>query len=312
MVGQRCSITPIEMEAANEGFTPLLDLFSTSQKTRRKETNQQSFFCAYNAPLFAYQIKLATYGVTQGCCNHWDCPRCGQIRAKQEYGRLVSGIRQLAEKSKIYFVTITCRGKEITPDEADENYLKWCNRLFSAWRARTKSQGGQWCYVAVTERQTRGHPHSHILTTADPGDLYLGHVFKERKPNTYIPFNAREIAIRSDWFARTVASSGLGSQYDISIASSPDGASRYVAKYLFKQTMFEAHWPKGWKRVRYSQNFPKLPDQTSDCMVLLTASDWQWLGRRAAVVKVKDDTILADVRYHLRNADTIIDKPSIN
>lgn len=47
-------------------------------------------------------------------------------------------------------------------------------------------------------------------------------------------------------------------------------------------------------------------------MVLLTPNDWQWLGRRAAVVKVKDDAILADVRYHLRNADTIIDKPSIN
>jgi len=296
----------------DEAFSPFLDLFSTSQKTSGKKDQQQSFFCSYNAPLFAYQIKLATYGVTQGCCNHWDCPRCGQIRARQEYGRLVSGIRQLAETSKIYFVTVTCKGKELTRDEADKNYPLWNNRLFSTWRARTKSKGGQWCYVAVTERQTRGHAHSHILTTANPGDLYLGHVFKERTSNLYIPAQSREIALRSDWLSNTVQRAGFGHQYDISIASSPDGASRYVAKYLFKQAMFEAHWPKGWKRVRYSQNFPKLPDQTSDCMVLLTPNDWQWLGRRAAVVKVKDDAILADVRYHLRNADTIIDKPSIN
>lgn len=283
-----------------------LDLFSISQKQKQKTTHKESIFCAYNAPFFAYQIHLSRYGVTQGCCNHWDCPRCGQTRARQEYGRIVAGIRQLATISPIFFVTVTCRGKELTTDEADKNYPLWNNRLFSAWRARTKSKGGQWHYVAVTERQTRGHAHSHILTTADPGDLYLGHVFKERLPSLYIPENAREIALRSDWFARAVVSAGFGSQYDISIASSPEGASRYVAKYLFKPSIFEDKWPKSWKRVRYSHSFPKLPEVKTDAFVLISETDWNWLGRRASIVEVNDNETLLDVRFRLRNADTIV------
>jgi len=290
-----------------------LDLFSTTQKRRKKRTKPEPFFCSYSAPFFAYQIHLANWGVSQGCCNHWDCPRCGKVRAREEYGRIVSGVRELALTNTVYFVTITCRGKEMTNEEADANYLSWTNRFFSAWRARTKSKGGKWCYVQVTERQARGHPHSHILTTADVFDLYLGHVFKERTGNLYIPTNAREIALRSDWLSDTVQRAGLGSQYDISIASSPEGASRYVAKYLFKPTIFENSWPKGWKRVRYSHSFPKLPERETEAIVLLGSEDWRHLGRRAERVEVKDDLILQDVRYHLRHSDAeIIYKPSTN
>lgn len=289
---------------ANGGFD--LDLFSTSQKRKQNREANPAIWCAYNAPFFAYQIHLSKYGVTQGCCNHWDCPRCGKTRAREEYGRIVSGIRSLANEGAIYFVTITCLGREITADEADTGYLVWTNRLFSAWRARTKAKGGKWCYVQVTERQTRGHPHSHILTTANPQDLYLGHVFKEREPNINIPATAREIALRSDWLQNAIIKAGLGPQYDISIASSPDGASRYVAKYLFKPTIFENSWPKGWKRVRYSQNFPRLPERETDAFVLLSQEDWHWLGRRASIVEVGDSETLLDVRWHLRNADTIV------
>jgi len=200
----------------------------------------------------------------------------------------------------------------MTHAEADAGYLSWTNRVFSAWRARVKSKGGKWCYVQVTERQHRGHPHSHILTTADTFDLSLGHVFKKRESNLYIPSYSREIALRSDWLSDTVQRAGLGSEYDISIAGSPEGASRYVAKYLFKQTMFEDTWRKGWKRVRYSQNFPKLEEVKTDCMVLLSEDDWRWLGKRAAVIEVRDEKVGLDCKYHLRHADTIIDYKSIS
>lgn len=191
-------------------------------------------------------------------------------------------------------------------DESEKNYLTWTNRLFSSWRARTKAKGGKWCYVQVTERQARGHPHSHILTTANPFDLYLGHVFKEREPCLYSPANAREIALRSDWLEGAIVKAGLGPQYDISIASSAEGASRYVAKYLFKQSMYENTWPKSWKRVRYSQNFPRLPERETDSFVLLSDEDWRWLGRRASIVEVKDNETLLDVKWKLRQADTLV------
>lgn len=297
---------PIEDTEGN-----LLDQFSISQKTTSQDKQTEALFCHYNAPFFAYQIHLSRYGVTQGCCNHWDCPRCGQTRARQEYGRIIAGIRQLAMEQKIYFLTLTCKGKEITVDEADKHYLEWTNRFFSSYRARTKVRGGKWCYVQVTERQTRGHPHSHILTTADPGDLYLGHVWKEREPTINTPAYAREIALRSDWLQTAISRAGLGSQYDISIAASVEGTSRYVAKYLFKPSIFENTWPKSWKRVRYSQSFPKLPEMKTDSFVLLSADDWRWLGRRASVVEVKDSETLLDVRWQLRHADTIVHLSSV-
>jgi len=209
----------------------------------------------------------------------------------------------LAETQTIYFVTITCLGKELSVDESEKHYLEWTNRLFSAWRARTKSKGGQWHYVQVTERQTRGHPHSHILTTANPQDVYLGHVLKEREPSMYIPAHARELALRSDWLQGAIIKSGLGPQYDISIASSPEGASRYVAKYLFKPTIFENSWPQKWKRVRYSHSFPKMPERQTDAIVLLSENDWRHLARRAEIVEVKDAPTMLDVQWHLRHTD---------
>jgi len=290
-----------------------LDLFSTSQtkfdlyeRQSRRIREAKLVRCAYNAPYFAFQIKLAHYGVSQGCCNHWDCPRCGAIRAKTEYGRMVTGIESLAKDSPLYMLTITCRGKEIASEYADQNYGKWTNRFLTAFRTRVKRSSGKWCYVAVTERQKRGHPHSHILTTANPRDLHNETILKywtagkKRGTSEYIT------VLRSDWIQDAVIRAGLGEQYDISLVRSAQGASRYAAKYLFKDTMFEGDWPKGWKRIRYSNNFPKLPEIVTDAFPLIDFRDWHLLSRRSAFVTVSDPLILNDVRHHLSHGDTIV------
>jgi len=113
-----------------------LDLFSTSPTSALQERVALSSPCAYNAPFFAYQTEQKTWHVTQGNCHHWDCPRCGLGRAKQEYGRMVSGCRLLAEKHDLFFITITCKGREITHEYAEENYGKWTNRLLDACRSK--------------------------------------------------------------------------------------------------------------------------------------------------------------------------------
>ena len=303
----------IEAVRDEQTLSPLLDLFSTTQTNPdlyasfAARTRQARYHkCDYNAPFFAYQIKLAHYGVTQGCCNHWDCKRCGVQRAKQEYGRMVEGLRQIALKSDIYMLTITCRGKEISHDYAEQNYGKWTNSFLTSFRTRVKRARGQWHYVSVTERQRRGHPHSHFLTTGNPGDLYTENVLKHwttgKKKGTseYIPM------LRSEWLQKAVIAAELGEQYDISKVRVIEGASRYCAKYLFKPSMFEGDWPKGWKRIRYSQSFPKLPEMTTDAFPLVDFHDWHLLSRRAAVVTVTDPNVLIDVQYHLAHGDTIV------
>lgn len=58
------------------------------------------------------------------------------------------------------------------------------------------------------------------------------------------------------------------------MVDSTEACSRYVAKYLFKSQTADV-WPKGWKRIRYSQNWPKLPENHNPkAFVILTAWDW--------------------------------------
>lgn len=267
--------------------------------------------CIYANVWFAYQIEGKKYGITQGCCNHWDCPRCGQIRAKQEYARIVHGIHELSKVyDGIFFQTITCRGKDTSKNEADNSYLQWTTTLLDSYRARVKSKGGYWCYVQVTERQKRGLPHSHFLTTFEPFDLKMGTIRRYKRIRGDVV--AEDVpALRSAWLSRAVVRSGLGEQYDISRVRDEAAASRYVAKYMFKESNFVADWPKGWRRVRYSQNFPKLPELKTDAFVLRTWQDWGKLGALATVVAPRDQDVEEYAAWKLINFDCIVLKARV-
>jgi hypothetical protein len=238
-----------------------LDLLSISQTP--------VLFCPYGAPLVAI-IVAGQATITQSCCNHWECPVCGEKRAKQEYRRIVAGCESLAIEHELYFWTITCRGKECSYDEAMQNYLAWTNQLFTNARKKCKTEGGYWAYVQVTEHQqaTRSHPHSHIITTFLPSDA----VRTTESVDNEIYASA--------WFARANYAASLGSQHKISHVRSAAGVSRYVAKYMFKSALTEK-WPPHWKRVRYSQNWPPLPKFTPDFVVVLrSTSDWQQAAKQ--------------------------------
>lgn len=275
-----------------------LDLFSTSQK--------DVLFCFYNAPYFAYEINGKTWGLAQGNCHHWDCPKCGEGRAKQEYGRIVEGCRTLEKSNALYFITITCKGKHLSLKDAMKGYLQWTNRLFSALRADCKKQELLWSYVQVTEQQGRGHPHSHVLTTYCPGDIVQGFKMSWRVNGNGSREYIRVPCLRSEYLSRRVVSAGLGEQYDISIVDKVEGASRYVAKYLFHPDMFKAKYPKGWKRVRYSQSFPQLPVETSTAIVLLSRDDWRILAQKAALVRCANENDAFTARHFLAGNDVMV------
>jgi len=283
-----------------------LDLFSTSPTTALQERVASSSPCVYHAPFFAYQTEQKTWHITQGNCHHWDCPRCGLGRAKQEYGRMVEGCRRLAEHNDLYFITITCKGKEISHEYAEENYGKWTNRLLDACRVKSKREGGEWHYVQVTERQKRKHPHSHFITTYVPTDV-LSTTRKEWKIDIHGgKKQTTRTMLRSNWFQGQCIRSGLGEQYDISKVQDAEAASRYVAKYLFKPSIFTADWPKGWKRIRYSKSFPKAAERETNAIVLLTQGDWYALAERAVVVTVGTIDDFQEVSDRLHFHDTIV------
>jgi len=266
----------------------LLDLLSTSQTTPSK--------CIHNAPFICVPPQNGKDGsLFQLCCNDWLCPRCGEMRARQEYGRIVNGARILAERHELYFLTLTCTGSE-TRQQAEAAYLERTNRLITSFRTHVKRQKppGHWSYAQVTERQGRGHPHSHLITSCAPADAfypvsteanYEKYVRSVATINSQIAPEMRFTAtprdemslldLHSEWLMLQAAKAGLGVQARISVIDSVEAASRYVAKYLFKASM-KTHWSKGWKRVRYSHSFPKLPKPApTGAFPLVHAADWQ-------------------------------------
>lgn len=287
-------------------FSPLLDQFSTSPTKEDFCSDFPSQKCSYNAPYFAYQAKQKTWIVVQGNCHHWDCKKCGIGRAKQEYGRIVEGCRTLAKNSDLFFLTITCKGGNLGIKDAEKNYLGWTNRFLDAARARCKRSGGSWYYVQVTERQKRKHPHSHILTTFDVGDIYNGDVEKWIQDKAGKKRKETVSALRSRWFQKAVVSAGLGEQYDISRVEAVEGVSRYVAKYLFKDSIFTTDWPKNWKRVRYSQSFPRLAQRETDAFVLLKHEDWYRLASKALVIQAVGLDAFEEAKNQLHFHDTIV------
>jgi len=254
-----------------------LDPLSTSQTNR----------CIYGAPIVAI-VAFGLGYLMQSCCNHWDCPHCGQVRAKQEYHRIVWGAEVLADEGhKLYFWTLTCRGKECSLEEAEENYYAWTNVLLTNARTKAKRASHFWAYVQVTERQhrTRQHPHSHIITTFCPQDATITH-----------DASGREHLV-SEWFTRANLLAQLGSQHKISEVKEAAAVSRYVAKYMFKDSMTE-EWPPKWKRVRYSENWPKPPKRAIEQSIALTTPQaWRDLDRMR-INFVAESVELADLAKH--------------
>jgi hypothetical protein len=115
--------------------------------------------------------------------------------------------------------------------------------------------------------------------------------------------------LRSDYLEARCVSAGLGEQYDISEVRTVEGASRYVAKYMFKDTMFSTDWPKKWRRVRYSRSFPKLPEQKSDAFVLMKNQDWRKLAQNAVVVSPQNEAAYQAASIAFYHADVIVRRP---
>lgn len=170
----------------------------------------------------------------------------------------------------MYFLTLTCRGKEMPLKEAEDGYLLWTDRLLTASRNKANRAAQFWCYAQVTERQKRLHPHSHMISTYCPPDAW------PYKKGAILPLGnkAKTDGLWSDWFVDANRKAGLGEQCQISAVRSAAAVATYLSKYLFKDAMQET-WPKGWKRVRYSQNWPKLPAMDNPtAFPVITLYDW--------------------------------------
>lgn len=252
--------------------------------------------CVKNAPYICFVDNVGKAHLVQGCCNSWTCPRCGTLRAKEEYGRMVQGAKMLAELGfRLFMHTWTCPGREMLLKTAEDNYGKWTNAMLNSCRSHARTQKSEWSYCQVTERQKRSHPHSHIITPFLPSDAVLENAKKWGKSG-----KLEDRAIyTSVWYKGRLKSAGLGEQYEITEVRSVVGCATYFAKYLFKDCMF-TEWPPHWKRVRYAHSWPKHPDHKAPevAFAIVRRNDWSKVDRLGVKVYADSyDTLEAARRF---------------
>lgn len=250
--------------------------------------------CTKRAPHIFYVSSGVSY-IVQGCCNSWTCPRCGTIRAKQEYHKMVYGATTLQERGNtLFFLTLTCRGMELPLAVAEEQYYKWSTRLLNACRNELRRRGGYWAYCQVTERQKRLHPHSHLITTYLPKDFEVK--TRVNKKGFSVEY------ISSDWLTKRMKSAGLGHYWDMTEIRSAKGVASYVAKYLFKSAIY-TKWPKGWRRIRYSRSWPRKPvEQCDEGFPLLNKVDWKRVKDKQVRIHTSSIIVYNDAKSnYIRN-----------
>lgn len=160
-------------------------------------------------------------------CKMWSCPYCAHINRQLWTARAYNAAMQFFEHAgNVNFVTLTSHEK-LTARQSWYVFPKAWKKL----HARAKRRDGKADYVMVPEQHEDGRIHVHMLTTWCLGQ---------------------------EWWKDNGRECGLGYMAEDEIARTPAGCALYISKYIGKQ-LGGIVWPKGFRRVRTSQDFPKLP-----------------------------------------------------
>lgn len=167
-------------------------------------------------------------------CKLWKCQYCSNVKAKQWAARARKGIRELDDRDW-YFLTTTV--KESTGD-----LKRQINIMANGWDKLLKRGKrifpGDWHTFTVPERgEKNGRLHYHTLVDCAWGCYHNG------------------ACLRSQWLHDNLVEIGLGYRYDISKLNSIEGVVSYITGYI--TSGFNVEFPRGFRRVRVSQNFPK-------------------------------------------------------
>lgn len=166
-------------------------------------------------------------------CDKWACPVCGPLQAWRWARRIRFGIA-LSDEREAYFWTLTLPA---WVDTAEKGYeilpARWDNLRKHIQRAM-----GRWDYAAFVEEHPQRDfiPHMHIISLkASPERL-------------------KDLACHAGFGYMATEDKISGSH-----------AAFYVSKYCSKQGRA---MPKGFRRVRTSQGWPRLPEPEYDIPVL--------------------------------------------
>lgn len=176
--------------------------------------------CAAGKRLFTYKG-----WVMRTYCNSWNCPTCRR-RLAHKWAKNVYYGWCLWRPRPFYFLTFTMPGWMERPEQGYKELPKCWDNL----RKYVSRQYHRFSYAAFCEEQPqkRDMVHLHVITRTD------------------LPTRLNEIALHC----------GFGFQASNRLMTGI-GASYYVAKYASKAL---THAPSHFRRVRISQEWPRLPE----------------------------------------------------
>lgn len=167
-------------------------------------------------------------------CGLWSCPDCAKDNARLWSWRVRLHVDKAGKTA--YFWTLTLRGKYHTAESGFSALPKLWDTFRKAVQRAYKPD--KWSYCAFVEGQPKRDymPHFHIISM--------------RKS----PKRLKDLAMEC----------GFGYQATESKVNSGKAAN-YCAKYASKQS---PKTPKGFRRVRASQDWTKLPDKKMDGLIV--------------------------------------------
>lgn len=179
-------------------------------------------------------------------CKSWQCEYCAKINRSEWLKHLRKKIPRVADNW--WFVTITAHENTRSEELSLNNIRSNIDRLFK----RVNRVWSHVDYVRVYEQHKTGAYHAHMAVsnlsarvqkhTAPNGVDYYRPAIQER----YIG----NIAVRT-WWRRTCRSMGMGYKVDVSEVQEVGRVTRYVVKYLTKET--QGYYAKGLRRIQTSR-----------------------------------------------------------
>jgi hypothetical protein len=162
-------------------------------------------------------------------CKQWDCPYCAE-RNKEGwvYRGLKGAVLLVDEGLTLEFVTITSRPYTTANSSRYFFSQNWPKLARRAKYHTEKKSGQKWAYFLIPEQHKTGRLHAHLIA-------------------------ATHLCER--WWKDNAYKCGLGYIANVQEVEHPAFTVAYVTKYLAKSIEY-TEWPKGFRRVRTSRNWP--------------------------------------------------------
>lgn len=169
-------------------------------------------------------------------CKQWDCPFCAQLNMLEYKRRMMYGYKTITDTGQeMGFITLTMPGHIRTVADGVERWAAVWDKLSQRSRRHHRKLGIDHYYVLIPEAGLDGHFHVHG---------FFSHGNSQR------------------WWKDNCAATGLGFMAEIDQIWNSRIAGQYLTKYLTK-SMGELPFPKRFRRVRFSRNYPQPPKRQS-------------------------------------------------